>query len=1182
MGFKTNITDSEMGKSNRIFIGFDYNDYFISLFDEKIKPWLIENSNEVTYPFKKTPGGDLIYRIFEMINNSNVTLFDCTTLNPNVLYELGYAIGRRLPFYILYNNDNNNKEELPQILKTQWGIWYDSFENIKSKLGFIKVKYFEVGIYDHDTNEILVKNLDDEPNINSIQIIIDSKNNYDEEVKIIKNKFKYSEINIFQIERYNNIKSLFDDINKETVIITILNPILKKNENAFSEVNTLNALKLFALGIAQAKSKTIFLFQRGNTNYSDVSDLSNHYINGNEFEELLNAMNKNILNKRWDSMNTGGRIGIPNLGKLINRNRITDFISSKLFEKKIFLRAPSGYGKSALGINISKEVNLPIVWYTIDKTIIDIIEIIKEIVLEFNKIDNCVGIGLNSILSEYGSNKITEDVFINYFLNEINLINNKVILIFDDVHHLNHDKCSLFIEKLVKYSFLNVGLILMSREELNINLEIKSKYIISIEKEEIEFNKVEINEYFLNNYRFSLSSNELDILMQKSEGWIASISLLQSIFAKSGKKAITEIIENLKGTNKKIYDYFAEIVYSNFDFEIQKILRHTSILRVINPSVFKYLFNISLSKSHEKLNELEKQNSFLFTFENEPDVYNYHSLFKDFLLKKYCEVEGKKIIEKNQFSVSNFYFDTNEYFDALNLGLECGNFSVVVKVIDKIGNHIVNENYGNLILNWISQIPPNYYDSNFQFYSIKGRSQESISDFMGAKLSYEKAKEILDTFTNKDKEKNRIAFFLMNLGLINIRKLNGEDQKLLEISKKAKIYKDEETYFQALGLFFQVKRVSFLTNPSPQKNLIEEAESLLKKIDSTLSELKISELNSKNLYLSQVLIDKAMVAHYIDWNKATDFLFMSKFSRVFEKEQETEIKKLSAFFENSQNYFKEALKLAEENKFQQITANILVNRAQVYDSTNVFYYFHFEFIDYNFFNQSIEDLNNALILYSSLKNNYNIAVVYNNLANTFLTNNDKFNRDKFASLAIEFAQKNDFKDIEEKSKEILKSSTIREIHLIKLKEVDDKMKNFTFTEKEKDDFANEFIKKLGNFSEEDFLHRKKIFLSEMDDGKMGKEIEKNWCKYFFVFHTNNPFIIHADIGQNIIKSYLNCDPIAQELHNFPREYFKNKSAKFIKCTKLGYSSNELSENVKKLSDEFIKTFCIGCEQRELN
>lgn len=1170
----------------KAFIGFDYIDHFRKIVSEDITPILATNSIEPVYPLIKDPGGDLLYKIFQMIDSCSVSFWECTTVNPNVIFELGYTIGKKYPFYILYSNSYNDKTELPNILKTQWGIWYNSIKDTSTRFKKIGAKNFPKGNYNCNTNEFENKQNIIDKNANSIALIIDSNFDYEKEISILNKYYENSKIHVLDLEYFNSIYHLQSFIESSSTVITILNPVDEEPVK-----NVTNAVKLLGHGIAIGLNKDTLLFQKGMRNFADTTGLAKNYEDDKSFLDILEQWNLEIIKKNVGNIYQSYRINVPNYGKLIERNRIVNYISQSLFDKPVFLMAPSGYGKSSIVLNLINSQTYPVIWYTFDSKNTDITLFIKEVIIEISKANDKIGKSLNSILASYGKQEINIDNLINYFISELKLIDEKTILILDDIHLVAITKgydilFDLLLSNLVK----NVAFIILSREELAKNLgSSTNQTFLQLGKKEIEFNEEEIKQYFVEIFDIKLEDDDLKLLTFKSEGWIASIVLLRSIFAEKGKDAIKDLINNLRGTNIQLYDYFANIVFSFFPSQTQNILKLSSLLNRIDPYVLSFLTNITIDDCLVMLNALKFKNSFLFNFLNEPNVYKYHTLFKEFLIRKLEESESNEKINSFKQSLSDYYLNKNEYFEAIEFALESRKYNNAVEIISKIGNNILNEGYSGLLNKWFDKIPDFFYEDMYALYIIKGRAKELEGYLKNALISYNKASSILNKLSDENSEKVFLEFLKINVKWTLYGDVDNTLQVLEEIIKKSKGLIDKNTYYHAAYLAIEVKRNQFvdsrLESIKNRVNKGNEEQEMLDYIDHILKELA-EEDKPCSIIKCQILVSKAMISHTVGWGKALLFLGREQMRNLMRVKADKNyqikfLKNFEDFFEIENKAFEEALILAKEEHSQILLASILVNIAQNYNSRNHLLGFQFGFVNNRILELSIDYYNQALKIYRDLDNNNGIALVYNNVALTYNLYSDKILRNKYANYAIEISRKFNFPIIERKALEILNSKTLEEAIIEGAGQTNIDVKK-GLPEKDLRLIATQLIETLGDFVYDVKAKKTEVLIQELEANNLQHTLANNWCKYIFAYITSVPFSKHKNKGIEMIAAYIKGTKGALELYDaITDDVFEEPYAKFILCKKYNYSSSHLGVSVKDLSDDFIKGFCSNCKSREI-
>ena len=1166
----------------KAFIGFEYSPLFVDMVQGEIVNWLRGKSIEAVFPLSRGPGGDLLFQIFQMIESSNLALFDCTTLNPNVVFELGYAIGKKKPFFVLYGVSNKERKDLPSVLKCPWGIWYDSATDLRAQLNPVTARQYPLGDYDYRTNELFLKSLESRVEANRIAVLIDSKGDYQREIDEIARTWHEARLYLINIDHESSFSNLIEFVEKSAITITILG---SKNNPAMDYDN---AAKLLGHGTAMGLARSCLLFQGGEEDYSDTVGLSNHYLDTNQFRQKLEEWNKKITAQEIRKGTISRRIGIPNLGRTLTRERLNDFINLNLFSKIVYIRAPSGYGKSALMVDTLSQKAYPTIWYTFDVAIRDIAEFIVEVISKIQEYQPEIGANLLTVVASASRREIPEYNLVTYFCNELGRLRNRLVLVLDDVHLINEKESSKGLEVLFRTLPKNIGLAILSREELGfLSQNQLSESFAVLKKEELEFNKQEIEGYIQKSFGLSLSNQELDVLTEKSDGWIASITLLQSIVAQRGKDAIPEIIRRLKGTDVKIYDYFADIVYDNFDQTIRQFFLRTSVLNTLTAQSVSFVLKLEAEKSLKMLEELEGKNSFLFNFQNNPNVFRYHPLFQEFLNKKFETELGKGEVRKSKFELSQFYLDNEEYVEAINYGTEGQNYLATVKAVSKIGNFVLNEGFGKMVSEWMSQIPKEHYSTDYDLLVLKGRADEHVGRVREAEDSFKQAEMSLLGRAGKEKEANFVRFLKSGIKFIKDVNLEELKKELTEIGSDAKRYGDETTYFAVAQQLFSIRCQTLLKIGSRLKTYdLGDYERTISEIDAVLQELNDSSLRDKNLYRSQILIEKAKLAHFVGWFRASQMSKVKQLNDVLRMDIPLERRKkyLSKVFEAfdlEAQCFKEALEIAEKDEQLLVKANLLIERAETLSSRFNLMYLNFGFHHAEFVDAALVDLQTAARTYSQFGHHYGLAVAYNNAAQTFLLKNDKTNRDKHAQLALSLAQKHGFSVIERKAKDILALPTIEEVLIRSASEATKSLEE-GMTEEERQQFLDEMLNAMGEFGKDERQKRAAIMRKELEDVEFQKQLQKTWCRYIDVFHTNNPLSKHPDTGIKMIRAYLAEERGAVELYDSKRDdYGKELTAKFVYCRLLGHHSDSLQDRINKLSDSFIGRFCHNCAQREL-
>ena len=102
---------------------------------------------------------------------------------------------------------------------------------------------------------------------------------------------------------------------------------------------------------------------------------------------------------------------------------------------------------------------------------------------------------------------------------------------------------------------------------------------------ELRFDPSETARLFTETYGRRLDADVLADLAVRTEGWIASLQLVQAALRDRTPTEIRRFVRSLNGADHEMYDYLAEEVVGDLDEDLQRFLMETSILQVVTPDL---------------------------------------------------------------------------------------------------------------------------------------------------------------------------------------------------------------------------------------------------------------------------------------------------------------------------------------------------------------------------------------------------------------------------------------------------------------------------------------------------------------------------------------------------------------------------------------------------------------------
>ena len=489
------------------------------------------------------------------------------------------------------------------------------------------------------------------------------------------------------------------------------------------------------------------------------------------------------------------------VSELLPRPRLTDKLKANINAPITLVAADAGCGKTTLISDFIRNSSRQSVWYQLDHTDAD-----PFVFLGY------VAHGIKNFAPKFGETilpyleKATDELLrfperaVDLMLNEIlEVIEQPFIIVLDDYHHIGRETVvHQLVDRLLQYSSDMLHLIITTRDlpPLAIMRRRTQSRALVITREDLLFTDEEMRELFKQTLNVELKDDEIAEYRERTHGWITALQLVrqvaeQEIYTHSNKFPI-DLSNILYQSEKDIFDYFAEEVFSREPEEIQNLLLHLSLLNSLPLDVCSRLFPDM--RCSALLPELLQKNVFL-TVAGEArtgEVYRLHPLFRDFLQRRLRSEIGRAELEKERERLAAFFFAENQWESAMPFLLEAEKFAEATEIIAEKGGEWLESGAITTLDNFISEIP-------LEFLDKFPRSLLHKAEIARLRGEIEKSSKLLHRAINllaKSKDKIGEAEALHSLASLSRRK--GDCKTAFDYLEKAEklIAEDSETFLK--------------------------------------------------------------------------------------------------------------------------------------------------------------------------------------------------------------------------------------------------------------------------------------------------------------------------------------------------------------------------------------------------
>ena len=426
----------------------------------------------------------------------------------------------------------------------------------------------------------------------------------------------------------------------------------------------------------------------------------------------------------------------------LERPRINTLLEKAVQKPIVIMVAGAGYGKSLAAYTLVRKLTVRTAW------------------IQFSEGDNISAhfwekyVNAISAISRETANKLleigfpdTERQFHRYMtIPKADIITSeKYIFVYDDIH-LIKDKAVLgFIEHSIATPFPNISSIIISRNELELDISKAEErgQVVYITEKDLRFSKDETSEYFkLLELRPSIQT--VSTIYNDTEGWAFALHLA-GLSLKHSKDA-AYVPQSLQANIFKLIE--SEVV-SPLSKELQKFLIKLSLIEHPIPDL---LWEIA-GKNNSLIDEMEQLGSFI-RYDTYLGGYRIHHLFLDYLTKRQQELSED---EKRDvwIKAACWCLRNNHKIDAVQYHEKAGDYAGLLGAINTFPL-VFSGQVALLLLGIMERAPAELYKTAPPAHVIRTRLLVSLGMFekaenelriIIARLEKENSLEIARTLT---------------------------------------------------------------------------------------------------------------------------------------------------------------------------------------------------------------------------------------------------------------------------------------------------------------------------------------------------------------------------------------------------------------------------------------------------
>jgi LuxR family maltose regulon positive regulatory protein len=380
--------------------------------------------------------------------------------------------------------------------------------------------------------------------------------------------------------------------------------------------------------------------------------------------------------------------------ELLSRPRLTERLLANLSRPMTLVTANAGSGKTTLVADFLRTHQRPFVWYQLDHTDADPLILLGYLTYGIQQVVPGFGEAMFAYLRESASELAQHperavDVLLNEVLEQVE---QQLVLVLDDYHHLGPETpVHAVLDRLLAYLPDVLHVVVISREmpPLSVARLRAQEPEAIIDRADLLFTDEETQQLFRKVFDLELTAEQLTEYRERTHGWITALQLVRQVAQRSlagvqGQNGHPDLSEILRQSERDIFDYFAEEVFSGESEKVQPLLLRISLLNRIELDTCTALYpGMNCSRV---LPALVRRNVFItVASDGRGEEYRLHPLFQSFLRRRLRSEVGRAGVAAEHLLCAEHFAERQLWEQAARHFLTAEDFDSAAKLVAERG-----------------------------------------------------------------------------------------------------------------------------------------------------------------------------------------------------------------------------------------------------------------------------------------------------------------------------------------------------------------------------------------------------------------------------------------------------------------------------------------------------------------
>jgi len=398
------------------------------------------------------------------------------------------------------------------------------------------------------------------------------------------------------------------------------------------------------------------------------------------------------------------RLSPPRLPSfLVERSRLLAELEAVHSSPLTLVSASAGSGKTTLLSAWASRQKHPVAWLSLDASDKDPVSFWTSCIAALRSHQPSPGEEALALLHASQSPPLA--TILVSLLNDIVLLEQEIILILDDFHLIEDQAIYEGLSFLLDHLPVHLHLLLSTRTDPQLplaRLRVHGR-LLEMRTSDLRFSQQEAACFLRDGMGLPLSEEDVALLSERTEGWIAGLQL--AALSLSKQQDLSAYVQDFGGSHRYLLDYVQQDILTRLPHRVQEFLLQTSVVTSMNTALAQAVTALPiLQASQEMLEEVERANLFVIPLDARREWYRYHDLFREALQTR-LRASQPELVPLLHLRAARWYETQGELREAITHALAVPDYSLAASLMERAAPAFWLSGEARTVHTWVLALP---------------------------------------------------------------------------------------------------------------------------------------------------------------------------------------------------------------------------------------------------------------------------------------------------------------------------------------------------------------------------------------------------------------------------------------------------------------------------------------------